>query len=316
LWLLNDEQQLYAVANNVIWVWLMDKLKLFSTGLIVVLIISIGAAVYVASQNTALTDQKNVLDSENTAQVTKLEMVSLLSQIQVQTEKELQQMGNSLVYASEQLSQTGLSGDQARAVISALAASSSFTIEAATQNLNRTMITVEPAAFYSSEGKTIGPQKWLNTNPNGPITPSMTPVLPLITGHNGVSLAAPIFDPNQTLLGTVSLAFDHVALLNSTVTSAIAGTNYAVTVSQTNSTIIYDTDTSQIGKALTDPAYAAYPELLSFAHRVAEESSGYGTYKFTLNDGSAQVVNKECYWITINAYGGQWRLAIIHAINT
>lgn len=293
----------------------MDKLKLSSVVLVVALIISIGAAVYVENQNVTLSDQKTVLNSETDSQTTRLEMVSLMSQMQVQAEAELQQMGNSLVSASQQLSTTGLSGDQARAVMSTLAASSPFTIEAATQDLNRTMITVEPAAFHGSEGKTIGPQKWLNTNPNGDITPSMTPVLALITGKNGVSLAAPVFDENKTLIGTVSLAFDHVALLNATITPLISGTDYAITVTQTNSTILYDTDSSQIGKALTDPIYAAYPELLSFAHRVANEGSGYGTYKFTLNDGSNQVVNKECYWITINAYGGQWRLAIIHPLN-
>ncbi len=293
----------------------MDKLKLLSAVLIAALAISIGASVYVESQNAALTDQKNLLSSENAAQAARLDMVSLLSQMQVQTETELQQMGSSLVYASQQLSSTGLSGDQARALTSALASSSSFTIEAATQNLSRTMITVEPAAFHSSEGKTIGTQKWLNTNPNGDITPSMTPLLPLITGHNGISLAAPVFDQNKTLIGTVSIAFDQAALLNAVIAPLVNGTDYAVTVTQTNSTIIYDTDSSQIGKDLMDPIYASYPELLSFATRVALESAGYGTYKFTLSDDSGQVVSKECYWTTINAYGGQWRLAIIHPLN-
>jgi hypothetical protein len=294
---------------------IVDKLKLLSAVLIAALAISIGASVYVESQNAALTDQKNLLSSENAAQAARLDMVSLLSQMQVQTETELQQMGSSLVYASQQLSSTGLSGDQARALTSALASSSSFTIEAATQNLSRTMITVEPAAFHSSEGKTIGTQKWLNTNPNGDITPSMTPLLPLITGHNGISLAAPVFDQNKTLIGTVSIAFDQAALLNAVIAPLVNGTDYAVTVTQTNSTIIYDTDSSQIGKDLMDPIYASYPELLSFATRVALESAGYGTYKFTLSDDSGQVVSKECYWTTINAYGGQWRLAIIHPLN-
>ena len=278
------------------------------------LVISIGVAVFVEWQNAALRGQVSILRSENDTQATRLEMVSILSQAQVQVEAELKQMGNTLVYASEQLSTTGLSGDQARAVVSDLAAHGSFRIEAATQDLNRKMITVEPAAFHSSEGKIIGPQKWLNINPDGPILPSMTSTLPLITGHTGVSLAAPIFNTNKTLIGTVSIAFDHVALLNTTISPIIKDTGYAITVIQTNSTIIFDTDASQIGKDLTDPIYESYPELLSFVHRVAEESSGYGTYKFTL-DGSGQVVSKECYWTTISVYGQEWRLALIHSLD-
>ncbi len=293
----------------------VDKVKLLSVVLAAALVISIGVAVFVERQNDSLRDQVNNLGSESVSQATRLEMVSILSQAQMQVEAELKQMGNTLVYASEQLSTTGLSGDQARAVISDLAAHGSFRIEAATQDLNRKMITVEPAAYKSSEGKIIGPQRWLNINPDSPILPSMTLVLPLIVGFNGVSLVAPVFDVNKNLIGTVSIAFNHLDLLNATITPLIKDTAYSVTVTQTNSTIIYDTDTSQIGKDLTSPIYANYPELLSFVHRVTEESSGYGTYSFSVDAGSDRAVHKECFWTTINAYGQEWRLALIHALD-
>ena len=293
----------------------MGSSKLLIIFLTVALGISVCAVAYIGSQNVSLTNENSVLSDENEVLATRLEMVSLLSQVQVQVEMELQQLGTSLVYASEQLTSIGISGDQARALMSALAANSSFTIEAATQNLNRTMITVEPAEYHVSEGKTIGPQKWLNVNPNGPIIPSMTPVLRLITGDNGVSIVVPVFNVNKTQIGTVSIAFDHVALLNATIMPLIKDTVYTVTVMQTNSTDIFDSDATQIGKDLTDSMYAGYPELLSLIQRAAIESSGYGTYAFTLNDGSGQVVQKECYWTTINAYGAQWRIALQHSLN-
>ena len=287
---------------------MVNKLKFLAGLLAVALVIAIGVSVYFGSQNLAFSDQTK-------SQGTKLEMISILTQAQVRAEAELQKLGVSLVYASEQLSTTGLEGDQARAVLSALAANSSFTIEAATQNLNRTMITVEPASLRSSEGKTIGPQKWLNINPNGPILPSMTAVIPLIVGYDGVSIVAPVFDLNKTLIGTLSVAFNHVALLNATVAPLIKDTKYAVTISQLDSKIIYDTDPAQQGKVLFDPIYANYTSLLAMWHHVASESSGYGTYTFTLNAESGQIVQKECFWTTIGAYGAEWRLAIIHALD-
>ncbi len=274
------------------------------------LAISVGISIYLENQNLALSNEKN-------AQAAQLEMTSILTQVQVSVEAELRKLGTSLVYASEQLSAIGLAGDQARAVLSALAANSSFTIEAATQNLNRTMITVEPAAYHASEGKTLPPQKWLNTNPVGPIQPCMTTVLPLIVGFSGVSIVAPIFDLNKTLIGTVSIAFDHAALLKASIEQVVAGTPYTMWATQApDGLVIYDADPDQQGLMLfSDPAYAQYPEMLAVMHQIVDEPSGHSTYQYLKTLASGQLVTKECFWTTANAYGGEWRIVIIHVLN-
>ncbi len=83
---------------------------------------------------------------------------------------------------------------------------------------------------------------------------------------------------------------------------------------QTDGLIIYDSDPAQQWKNLfTDEAYANYPSLLALGQHMAAESSGYGTYSYTLN-GTAQTAEKECYWTTVGAYGSQWRLIIVHPI--
>ena len=101
----------------------MSKTKL-TTLLAIVLIISVVANVYFLTRND---------NSKNSAQ-TKVEMITTLTKLQVQTYTELERIGNSLVYASQQLSATGLTGYQADAVLSALVANSSFIINAATEN--------------------------------------------------------------------------------------------------------------------------------------------------------------------------------------
>jgi ABC-type proline/glycine betaine transport system substrate-binding protein len=77
-------------------------------------------------------------------------------------------------------------------------------------------------------------------------------------GSDGAIMAASIFDLNKTLLGTVSITFDPAELLNNVIASLLKDTSYAVTVSQLDSKIVYDTDPSQQGKVLFDPISAKY----------------------------------------------------------
>lgn len=278
----------------------MNKSKLLAGLLAIALIASLGVNVYFGSQNLALSNQSGA--------ETKLEMNSILSQAQVAVDAEVQRMGDSLVYASQQLSTVGISGDQARAIVSALAANSSFIIDAATQDLNSIMVTVEPSAFRYSEGREVGKQVWLNPNPNGPITPVMTPVIPLVENLSGVAMAAPVFNANKEIIGTVSVIFDPEVLLNATVTPILEGKSYEFITMQTDGQTLYDNDPAkQPTNILTNPAFASQTELLALTHHIADEYSGYGTYNTSRGH--------EAYWTTLTAYGIEWRLTIIHTLN-
>jgi hypothetical protein len=116
-------------------------------------------------------------------------------------------------------------------------------------------------------------------------------------------MIAPVFGSDGSRLGLVRVVFDPAVLLNATIAPLIKGTDYAVTMSQLDSKILYDTDPGQQGKVLFDPIYASYTSLLELWHRVASESSGYGTYMFVLSAESGQVAHKECYWTTICVCG-------------
>ncbi len=281
----------------------MNKLKRLASLLTVALIISLGVNAYFISQSS----QKNALE-------TRLEMTQILTQAQTGIKAELEKIGVSSVYASQQLSTLGIEGDQARAVVHALAANSSFIIDAATQNLNNDMVIVEPSQYRSSEGKNIGNPKWLNTNPYSELAPSMTTAIPLVEGMNGVSLATPVFNPSGVRIGSVSAIFHPDILINATIAPIINGKPYAFLVMQTNGLSLYDTDSAQQGKNLfTDPMYASFTELLALGHRVADESSGYGTYTYLDAQGGA-TVQKECCWTTLSAYGAEWRLTLIHPL--
>jgi hypothetical protein len=279
----------------------LGKSKLAFILLAVLLVVSVAANVYLATQNASISSQA-------VSDATKVEMISLLSAVQTKTDSEIQRIGNSVVYASQQLSSTGISGDGARQIISALAANSSYIIEAATQNLDRKMIVVEPAAFHSSEGKIIGEQKWLNPNPVGDITPTMTPVIMLITNQSGCSIVAPVFDSNKVLIGTVSSIFDPQAMIDAAIKEVASGSGYSFTASQLDGLVVYSGHPDFKGKNLfTDELLAAnYPGVRESAQVTSAVSSGYHAYTV----GTQQ---REAYWTTISAYGQEWRLVIHHA---
>lgn len=48
---------------------------------------------------------------------------------------------------------------------------------------------------------------------------------------------------------------------------------------------------------------------------MATEKAGYSTYEFKPSLASSDVISKELFWVTIEIYGTEWRLAIIHALS-
>ncbi len=274
----------------------MTKQKLLLTIITVTLIVSIGTNLYFAAQ--PLTSQNQ----------TKLNMITKLTQIQNKIHNEITQIGTSVISASIQLTQTGITGNNARTIVTTLANSSTFIIEAATQNLDRQMMTVEPDAWHTNEGKIIGTQRWLNPNPIGDITPTMTPTIMLITNQSGCSIVAPIFDSNQNLIGTVSAIFDPQELVAAAIAEVVPDPNYSFTATQLDGLVVYSGNPDFQNKNLfTDNFPAQYNGIKQSAQVTAQSVSGYQTYTV----GSQQ---RESFWTTLTSFGQDWRLVIHHAI--
>lgn len=287
---------------------MVNKQRLLAIILAVLLVISIAANAYLVNQN-------NTLNTQTSIDAAKVDMTTTLSTVQVSTDAELKRIGESLIYAAQQLGTTGLTGTQTDAILNALTANSSYIINSATENLQNIIVAAQPDNWSYIEGRNVGEQTYLNPNPYGEITPVMTPLISLQSDMMGNAMAAPVFNSQKELIGTVSVIFDPAKLLNHTVTTALAGTEYTMTVMQTDGLMVFDTDPLQLYKNMfTDPAYANYTQLLLLGRHVADFSSGYGSYKFTVDAASTIVVNKDCYWTTVYAYGQEWRLALQHSL--
>jgi hypothetical protein len=275
----------------------MNRSKIIVIALAVLLIVSIGANIFFAS----------FIIAPNPNDQTKLGMVSALSELQVNVDRELQRIGCSLAYASQQLTSTGLTGAQADAILSALAANSTFIIDAGTQDLNRVMVAVQPASYSSAIGVNVGEQKWLNTNPNGAITPMMTPVISLIEGTEGIAMAAPVFDSNKEMIGTVSVIFNPQQLVSACAAQTPDGSKYEFSAMQTNGYCLYDSEPEYQGiNLLTNTTLPDYSLIINSVRQTADNISGYYLYDYS-------GTNWQTYWTTINAYGQNWRLSVHHS---
>ena len=273
-----------------------------------VLIGSLAFNVYQFTQTSESNRQKDAVSA-------RLQMSSILTQLQFQANAEFGKLNSSLLSACAQLSTAGLNSSQARTILSSLA-EEQFVINAATCNPNDIIEAVEPAQYSSIEGADISDQEQ-NVRMHQTLQSTMSDAIPLVEGFDGVVMVAPIFDANQTFAGSLSIVFQPNELLNATIAPAVEDTPFSLFAMQIDGRVLYDADPAQEGKmTFTDPSYANYPELLALAHVVAAEPSGYGTYNFPQTLASAEPVHKEAYWTTIGIYGTEWRLLILHTMNT
>ncbi|MGD6932903.1 MAG: PDC sensor domain-containing protein [Candidatus Bathyarchaeia archaeon] len=289
----------------------MKTVKLLVIILAAALIITFAVNIYQYTLNLDLSKQKDEV-------TTQFEMKNRLAQVQSQIKGELQTLDEVLLDACIQLSSTGLTGTQAREILSNAVANNSLIVNAATADAHDILLAVEPSSYASIEGEDISSQEQ-NLYMHQTMRAGMSDMIPLVEGFPGVVMVGPIFDADNQFIGSLSLVIQPRALIEKYVTPAIADGLYSMWSMQLNGTLIYDPDPAQQDKnLLTDPIYTDYPEVQAFTHQVAEQHAGYGTYSYydkDLSDSSGKIVNKEAYWTTIGLYNTQWRLVIVHALN-
>lgn len=287
----------------------MNKPKIVVAILIVAFVFSLGINFYQYTQNIAVT-------SQNDATQMRLEMTSLLSQVQLQVNSEMQTLDDALADACAQLSTTDLQSNQARSILSNLAASNSLIVNAATCDERDVLLAVEPSQYSSIEGEDISSQEQ-NIQMHQTMRPAMSGMILLVEGFYGVVMVTPIFDTDAAFVGSLSIVLQPSQLIKGIAESAVEGNpSYSFFAMQTDGRMIYDADPAQEGKmTFSDPAYADFPELIALGHQVAAENSGYGTYQYHETLSSEEIVKKEAYWATVGIYGAQWRLVILHILD-
>ena len=268
----------------------------------VVMIISVAFNAYQWSMNLSLVQQSS-----------KEEMGLLLINAQAAINTELLRLDGLLSNACQQLSTAGLVGTDAEEILNGLyTENSDLIVYAATADKNDILLAVQPSEFSNIIGQDMENQEQ-NIEMHETMRPSLSNFTSMVEDVLGVVMVSPVFDTNQQLIGSLSIAFQTYQLIHPIVKDSAKGI-YTIYAIQGNSTLIYDANSEEQGKNIfTDEEYQGYTELQTFIHQVINTQSGYGTYSY-FDDlvASRPLVSKEAYWTSIGIYNADWRLVIAH----
>lgn len=221
----------------------------------------------------------------------------------------LSRIETALEDASLALTETGIDGPAANAVLLNLTRADPSVIDCVTIDSSGIVREVQPQSFDSMKGESLLGQSQVNDT----IRTGMYSGIHLINAVEGlqaIDSEMPVFDGNGTLIGTVSLMFNSSQFFGNVLKPFQPSGNSNIWVSRADdATILFDTDPSQAFFNKSSSLYQDYPELLSLFDRMSLERTGYQTYDF-LDEAHSKTIKKGCYWTTIPNRGTEMRLVL------
>lgn len=165
---------------------------------------------------------------------------------------------------------------------------------------------VEPASQKGGEGVDVSQQEHIVRCFQNR-APAMSQSFVSVEGPIAADVIHPILSGGK-LLGGVSALFLPELVAAQVIEPILAGQSFEIWIMEPGGRVLYDQDTAEIGlNVLTDPLYAAFPELLAAADRIDKEEFGETTYSF-FQAGTNEKVTKKTYWKTFRHLGAEWRI--------
>jgi polar amino acid transport system substrate-binding protein len=232
----------------------------------------------------------------------------------------LTDLDSDVANAAQNLSTTGLEGDAAREVLSKLLETNSNLVEASTFSKEGKIIVAECRECEGSEGADISSQEVVADFVKNKF-PIFSKQLLLAEGYNGTVLEYPVISHQGAFLGGTSAIIEPDKLLDRLASPLLHfndstqsnTTDYTFWVMDLDGLLLYDEDSSQIGRnLLEDSLYKSFPSLLELVEqRIMTKRSGHGYNSFFQETGGNRAeVTKESYWTTTGLHGTEWRLVI------
>lgn len=224
---------------------------------------------------------------------------------------EFVRLDNSLKKAAAEIGKTGITGDAARRVLAATCGEFSSAVDCCTIDPQGRMVTVEPARYRRFEGKDISGQEQVKRLQKSRKS-VLSAVFRSVEGDDAVDIEYPVFSPEGTFAGSVSVLFKPEKFLGDIIKPIVKGVPLDIWVMEPGGRILYDVDPSQIGLNLFNaPDYQPFEQLLQLGEEIGKKTHGTGMYRFTVYPGK-RVVTKKTYWQSVSLYGTDWRLVGVH----
>jgi len=232
--------------------------------------------------------------------------------LQRDIQNELDRMDRDLAAAAGELARTGLGGEEARLILSGLAARYPYVADACTVDNNGKIVAVEPAAYHEFAGSDISGQEQVGRlwETGRPVISS---VFTAVEGFPALDLERPVCNRQNELIGSVSLLIKPELLFASFTVPELQGQRPEMMVMQKDGYILHDSDSSQIGRnVFTDSFYQGYTGLPALAGRTVTDRAGVGRYAPPDQPLQKQAVKKSV-WTTVGLHGTEWRLIVNYA---
>ncbi len=234
---------------------------------------------------------------------------ALLAGLKDQIDLQFNKLDKALGQAGVDLSKTGLTGTEAVKVLYGLCSANPEIIDCAAVDPKGIMVTVEPGEYKNVEGADISAQEQV-AELHRTQKPVLSKVFRSVEGFEAVDLEYPVFSPDGSLAGAVSLLLRPEFILEAIITPALQGLPAEAWLMQTDGRILYDQDHEEVGRMLfEDPLYKPFPGLLEIGRKIAAKEAGTGSYEF-LGLGLEKPAQKKTFWTSVGIHGTQWRLVV------
>lgn len=236
---------------------------------------------------------------------------AVLARLVADTNTTLEEIDRNVANAAGTLAMAGLTGDDANATLARLAASSPHVADAVTVTTGGRIAAAMPEEYGAVVGADVSNQSHVQRGLAGRL-PLMSEVFRAAEGFDAVVVQRPVVQSDGTFLGLVSAVVEPDLLLADRSDRAIAGAALTAWAMAPDGRVVYDRDPARVGRnAITDPAYAGYPEFVAMARRIATEPAGSGSY--TLTPAGGATVRQEAVWATAGLDGAAWRIVVVRA---
>ncbi len=233
----------------------------------------------------------------------------VLKQVKLEVQDEMNALDRLLEQSAMALSGNDLAGEQAREILSGMLTDRSYIIDTCTVSRNGIILAVEPEEYRQAEGADISLQEQVIR-----LFRTLKPVLSRnfqsVESIEAADMEYPVFSPEKEITGSVSVLFKPEVIIGDIVSRVAGNTPFSIMFMQPDGRIIYDTDSTQIGRnTFMDTLYQSFPQLLDLGREVSVKIEGTGQYQFL--DTS---VNKEAIWDTFAMHGTEWRIVLMYTL--
>jgi len=236
-------------------------------------------------------------------------MVKNLDRLKEALVEKMGTMEDSLLKASLEFSTHDELPGNIESILKTIYSESPYALDVAFVNAQGVMKVLHPVAYKKYEGVDISDQKQIKR-----ISKTQKPVISELFMSEedcyAIDVEWPVFNKSGVFKGSLSILLKPDEFYGRIFKERLENPNFELWVMQNDGTIIYDTDSDEIGKNLfKDELYAAYEELFSLGKEMINSKTGSGDYTF-LETGKETPVTKEAAWTTVRFHETDWKIVL------